>query len=191
MPTAIRSRPRSTVRVAVDEAADDVPDNEETVAEESLRRQETDPADYSENSDYEGESEGAPEKPPPAELPVSLSAHRKLAEDSPDDVIDLITIAGLAQWTDQVVRKAGREYVEALLEVSEMTGRVTGERKETLLAFVRLIAGNGNTQSLSPRELVASLAQLDVVLGITNSRDARLLPLLLQPEMEDPPSTQL
>ena len=190
MPKKAGSRPGLKVGAAKNEEAEDVSDDEETDSEDSLRPMETGAVDDSEDSDYESELERAPEKPRPARLPAPPPARRAPVEDPPDDVMDLVTIAGLAQWTDQIVRKAGREHAEALLEVSEMTGRITAERKETLLAFVRLIAGNEDAGSTSPRELVSSLAQLDVVLGVTNSRDARLIPLLLQPEMEDPPSTQ-
>ena len=58
-------------------------------------------------------------------------------------MLDLVTIAGLAQWTDRALRKGGEEYVEALLDVSEATGRLSNGLRETLFSFVRLL-GDGN-----------------------------------------------
>ena len=103
--------------------------------------------------------------------------------ESPE-VVDLITVAALAQWTDIVLRKGGKSYFEALLDISEMTGRVSSGMKETLLTFVRLQSDEFQGEGINTREMVALLAQLDGLLGISTSSDSRLLRFLFHDDLE-------
>ena len=100
------------------------------------------------------------------------------------EVVDLITVAALAQWTDIVLRKGGRAYLEALLDVSEMTGRVSKDMKETLLTFMRLQGDEVREGGINTREMVALLAQLDGLLGINTSSNSKLLPFLFHDKPE-------
>ena len=111
---------------------------------------------------------------------VTPSAKRK---DQPESM-DLITLSGLAQWTDRVLKKAGREYIEALLDISEVTGRLSVQRKETILTLVRLLEDRGSGNGLKAREMISMLAQLDGLLGNGTPADVRLLPLLLEDDPE-------
>ena len=100
-------------------------------------------------------------------------------------------MAGLALWTDRVLRRAGgREYVESLLEVSEITGRLTPKLKQVLLIFVRLLSREDSEVPITAREIVSPVAQLDAMLGMGSGDDTRLLTLLMQEELEGFPSTQ-
>ena len=104
-------------------------------------------------------------------------------QESPD-YTDLVMISGLAQWTDRVLRKGGREYLESLLDVTEMTGRTSSGLKEIVLAFVDLLDKKDSTTRISAKEMVSLLAQLDAIMGIRSSTDARLHALLLQEDLE-------
>ena len=104
-------------------------------------------------------------------------------QESPE-YTDLVMISGLAQWTDRVLRKGGREYLESLLDVTEMTGRTSSRLKEIVLAFVDLLDKKDSTTRISAKEMVSLLAQLDAIMGIHSSTDARLHALLLQEDLE-------
>ena len=101
-------------------------------------------------------------------------------QEEGSEVLDLVTLAGLAQWVERGLRKAGKEYIETLLEVSEITGRLTSERKRIILTFVRLLGDRESADGITATEMVSLLAQLDCLLGVGTSADTRLLPFLLQ-----------
>ena len=100
------------------------------------------------------------------------------------DVVDLVTIAGLAQWADRALRKAGREYVVDLVEVSEQTGRLGPGMKDTLLNLMKLLGDRDEGPTVSAKELVLMLAQLDSMSGTNPTEDHKLLTLLLQDDTE-------
>ena len=75
-------------------------------------------------------------------------------------------------------------YFEALLELSEITGRVSKDMKETLLTFMRLLSDEFKGGAIDTREMVALLAQLDGLLGINTSSDSKLLRFLFHDDLE-------
>jgi hypothetical protein len=92
-------------------------------------------------------------------------------------------------WTDRLLNKgAGLDYVDELLEISEMTGRLSPELRGVVTVLARLMGGHDTTARLTAREIVSPLAQLDALLGNEPSADNRLLSLLLQ-DPGDMPST--
>ena len=101
--------------------------------------------------------------------------------------IDLATIAGLARWTYQVVDKVGRDNLEPLMEVSEIRGRLPDEVKAIVLTLARLFGSAAHDNGLTSREILSSLVQLDLLSGYGTADDAKLLPLLMQAEVEDFP----
>lgn len=106
-------------------------------------------------------------------------------EEEQQSVMNLITIAGLAQWTHRVLNKVGRENLESILEVSELTGRIPKETKDVLIALVPLFEANESDEGeISAKEIVSLLAQLDGFLGHVSPADTRLFPFLLQDELE-------
>ncbi len=103
--------------------------------------------------------------------------------------LDLLTIAGLASWTDQVIRKVGREQLDALLRISEIRGHLSKETKETILSLALLLdGGREGYGGVTAKEMVALLAQLDAVQGNGTKDDANILPLLLYGNMGGLPS---
>ncbi len=106
-------------------------------------------------------------------------------EEEQQSVMNLVTIAGLAQWTHRVLNKVGRENLESILEVSELTGRIPKETKDVLIALVPLFeAKESDEDEVSAKEIVSLLAQLDGFLGHVSPADTRLFPFLLQDELE-------
>ena len=106
-------------------------------------------------------------------------------EEEQQSVMNLVTIAGLAQWTHRVLNKVGRENLESILEVSELTGRIPKETKDVLIALVPLFeAKESDEGEVSAKEIVSLLAQLDGFLGHVSPADTRLFPFLLQDELE-------
>lgn len=98
--------------------------------------------------------------------------------------IDLITIAGLAQWCDRALEKISKDNFEILINVAEMTGRVTKETRDIILALVPLFENPSFKEkeevSISAKDIVTLLAQLDGLLAGGPMTDSRLLPFLLQ-----------
>ena len=113
-------------------------------------------------------------------------------EDSPalklpklSDSMDLVTITGLLQWTSSALRKVGRDHLIFLLNLSEQTGRIPAHTREVLEAIVPLFEmANHRGESLSVKQVISMMAQLDGFLGNVSANDTRLLPFLLQDELE-------
>ena len=103
------------------------------------------------------------------------------------DTLDLATLAGLATWTDQVVAKLGRQNLDPLLELSELRGNLSKEVKEVILALARLFDGRRAEGELTAREMISLQAQLEALSGSGTPADARLLPFLIQGELEGLP----
>ncbi len=100
------------------------------------------------------------------------------------DALDLTTIAGLLQWSHSVLGKVGRDHLFSLLEVSEMTGRIPEHTKDVLMAAVPIFELENPAGNITVKSIVATLAQLDGFLGNISNQDTRLLPFLLQEEMD-------
>lgn len=103
---------------------------------------------------------------------------------SGDPTMDLITVAGLAQWAHGVLQRYGKEYLSAILEISQLTGRITKETQEIIMAITPLLESAATEKGISAKQIVSMLAQLDAFLGTVSASDSRLLPFLLQDEME-------
>ena len=106
-------------------------------------------------------------------------------QEEEQSVMNLVTIADLAQWTHRVLNKVGKENLESILEVSELTGRIPKETKDVLLALVPLFEAKETDEGeISAKEIVSLLAQLDGFLGHMSPADTKLFPFLLQDELE-------
>ena len=98
--------------------------------------------------------------------------------------MDLVTLAGLAQWMDYALRRVGQEHVGTLLEVSALTGRISDESKDILLAMVPLFADRDAENPITAKSLVGILGQLDALMGQADSNEIKLLSFLLQDDSE-------
>jgi hypothetical protein len=104
--------------------------------------------------------------------------------------IDLITIAGLAQWSDRALKKIGKENFETLMRVSELTGRISEETRNIILALVPLFEGKDDDEQISAKEIVSLLAQLDGLTAEGPMTDTRMVSFLLQDQMDFFPSVR-
>jgi len=99
--------------------------------------------------------------------------------------MDLVTVAGLLQWTSSALRKLGKEHLVFLLDLSERTGRVPEHTRKVLEAVIPLFEVNSTqAPALSVKQIVSMMAQLDGFLGNVSPADSRLLPFLLQDDLE-------
>ncbi len=145
---------------------------------------ETDEADEDEEPSLFSEASKEPES---TSQTASSKEEDVLApkQEEQQSVMNLVTIAGLAQWTHRVLNKVGRENLESILEVSELTGRIPKETKDVLIALVPLFeAKESDEDEVSAKEVVSLLAQLDGFLGHVSPADTKLFPFLLQDELE-------
>jgi len=111
-------------------------------------------------------------------------------EPQPKTRVDLATLASMVQWTHRVVQDTGAEYAATLFEISEMTGRLSSDLQQVLLAVVRLLNTEASGSTDSVARAVTLLAQLDGLMGNTTQDDARLLPFLLRGDLEVLPLIQ-
>ena len=111
-------------------------------------------------------------------------------EPQPRTRLDLATLASMVQWTHRVVQDTGAEYAATLFEISEMTGRLSSDLQQVLLAVVRLLNTEASGSTDSVARAVTLLAQLDGLMGNTTQDDARLLPFLLRGDLEVLPLIQ-
>ncbi len=103
--------------------------------------------------------------------------------------MDLVTIAGLATWTDQVVAGMGSEHVEPLLEIAELRGSLSGQVKQIVLTLARLFDGRPKDSGPTAKDTISMLAQLEALSADRGSADLKLLSLLVQGDLEGAPST--
>ena len=99
--------------------------------------------------------------------------------DGSSGKLDLATIAGLAQWVAEAVKRLGRERTEAILDISEMMGHITPELKDILVKFMNHIPGEYPAK-VTTQDYLTSLIELDSLLGKNNKSEAALLSILCQ-----------
>ena len=122
------------------------------------------------------------------------SRSRQAAETAAPEIMekvqemDLVTLAGLAQWAERALNRVGIEHVKALLEVSEMTGRIPKDLKDALILLLPLLDDRDAGHRITAKEIVSLMAQLGGFLGSATMSDLRLLPFLLQDDSEVFPS---
>ena len=131
-------------------------------------------------------AERAPEEPS-ADFPLKPAT----ASNGRADVVDLVTLAELAEWVGHTIANSGREYVETLLDLAVKTGRLSASVDEILRGLIRLLSDRDSSVRVSAKEMMLQLAQLDALLGVHDSTITRLLPLLLRDNQEEMPSVRL
>lgn len=98
--------------------------------------------------------------------------------------VDLVTTAGLIQWSYSILEKVGTDNLFSILEVSALTGRIPQETRDILLSVIPIFEMAGKAENVTVKEIIATLAELDGFLGNISPEDTRLLPFLLQEEMD-------
>ena len=112
---------------------------------------------------------------------IETEAHFKFKEatDGTDGKIDLATIAGLGQWVAEAVKRLGREKTETILDISEMMGHLAPELKNILAQFINPTTDEYSGK-VTTRDYLASLIELDRLLGKENKSEVALLYILCQ-----------
>jgi len=162
-------------------------------------REERPETEQTPRDDPEGEAAGeAPEEETAASQtansnrPQRLDAVPNAVPDAESEVgeVDLVTIAGLAQWTERVVARVGKHNLERLLDLAEIRGRLPSQRRRVLRALAQLFDSNGRGEAASAKDVLSWIAQLEALSNDATSSDSLLLRLLLQDGTGEPPSTQ-
>jgi hypothetical protein len=99
--------------------------------------------------------------------------------DGPGGKVDLATIARLSQWVAEAVKQLGSERTEAILDISEMMGHMAPELKAILVKFISPTPG-GYSGRVTTRDYLASLIELEGLLGKDNKSEVALLYILCQ-----------
>jgi hypothetical protein len=100
--------------------------------------------------------------------------------DQKNSKLDLVTMAGLAGWVEQSTNKIGRERTVAVLEMSELMGRVSSDLKPVLIKLITLAPVSALEHSGRTRDYVHSLAKINSLLGSDNREATALLLLSLE-----------
>ncbi|MGA2367361.1 MAG: hypothetical protein ABSF74_02155 [Dehalococcoidia bacterium] len=92
---------------------------------------------------------------------------------------DLVVIAGMTQWIDQACGKLGKDRTEALVEMSSAMGRIPTNIKDVLIRMVHISRYESTSkQSPTATDYLATLAQLESLMGGSEEHDSALLSML-------------
>jgi len=114
--------------------------------------------------------------------PLAQSKAR-INKNTSGEKIDLTTIAGLTQWVGDSVKKLGREKTEAILDISEMVGHVPPDLKKILVRFINRTPDESDGNPTT-RDYIATLIQLESLLGMNSKSDELALLSILSQEVE-------
>jgi hypothetical protein len=98
------------------------------------------------------------------------------ADDSGRDM-GLVTIAGLACWADESVRRLGRQRTETILDLSQMIGFLGPDLKEILVKLVKVEADD-QACGITARDYFDSLMKITTLLGKDNQTEETMLSIL-------------
>lgn len=112
----------------------------------------------------------------PAEDFPSLDKRESRRNNSP---IDLTTIAGLAQWASNSIRRVGKERVVAIVEVYQKSGLISPSIAEILLKLINLAEEEKLEKKVTMKDCIAVFVQLDSVLGRGYKPESAVLSILL------------
>jgi hypothetical protein len=93
--------------------------------------------------------------------------------------VPLFTIAALTQWASKATRRIGQERVEAILDVYQMTGRLSAQLKQVALRLTCLGEGGEPESQVTTKDCIAVLVELDGLLGQDARPESALVSILL------------
>jgi hypothetical protein len=123
------------------------------------------------------------------EAPATIAADKNTAKDKQSRSvlpttqpanpvqIDLVTIAGLAQWAEKSTSRLGIARTETILDFSELMG-VLPEGLRTILTKLINVETNANPDSSYSRSYLDSLIEITSLLGKDNLTEKTMLELL-------------
>ena len=97
-----------------------------------------------------------------------------------DGEVHLFTIAALTQWASNATKRIGRERVEAILDVYQMTGRLSGHLKEIALRLTCLGEKGEPERQVTTKDCIVLLIELDSLLGHNARPESALVSILLR-----------
>jgi len=106
-------------------------------------------------------------------------SRRKADGDGDSRRIDLATLATLGNWADRSARRIGRERVEAILDVYQVTGYLPQNLKEVLLRLLALDNAPVNEEEISLRDCITVLLELNGIVIGHSKTEAAMLSLLV------------
>ena len=92
--------------------------------------------------------------------------------------LDLVTIVGLAQWVEEGMAMIGREKLEALVEVCQMSGRLRPELRDAIMRLARSYPAENAGGQATGRDYLAILVKLENLLGNSTQGETALLSIL-------------
>ena len=121
----------------------------------------------------------APVEVKPMPLPELAPAPQQPGQHRGGPAVDLslVTIAGLATWADDCVRRLGCQRTETLLDVAEMLGLLSPDLKGIVTKLI-LVEGDGHTAVLPARDYLNALVRITSLLGRDNQQEEALLAVI-------------
>lgn len=82
------------------------------------------------------------------------------------EIVDTITLAQLVQWADTTLNLVGMEKLNQVVELYELTGRISKEMKDTIFKIVELpdIALTPEKEHVETKHCIIALCELDRIL---------------------------
>lgn len=137
-----------------------------------------DPPEDAWEESVESAAKPAEEQTSPADAPA-IGPPASVAVDASLAKMDLVTLVGVVRWVDQAVQRLGQRRVDALLDVWQMTGRISGPTKEMIQRLCALTHEDPD-ERVPLRDLVAMMIQMEAVLDVEGSSNSRLLAMLFE-----------
>jgi hypothetical protein len=91
--------------------------------------------------------------------------------------LNLVTIAGLARWADESLKRLGRAKTETILDISEMMGFLPSDLKQVLVKLVNTET-DGHHDTSQARDFLDSLIDITALLGRNNEMETALLSII-------------
>ena len=79
--------------------------------------------------------------------------------------LDMPTIAMLARWANNGIRKAGRKRMETILEMYQMTGNLSPQTRNVIIRLMRLADAPEPTGDVPMTATIPIMMQLNTILG--------------------------
>jgi archaellum component FlaD/FlaE len=104
---------------------------------------------------------------------------------SQSDGASLSLIAGLTGWVDRTTQRIGKRRAEALIEGLEALGYLSATTKDFLLKFISFCDAKEPEQAVTAKDYLAALAQLEGLLGESNTSQMALISMLTSNGRDD------
>jgi hypothetical protein len=97
----------------------------------------------------------------------------------PNGGMDLTTIAMLARWVSNGIRRVGRKRMQSIVEMYQMTGNLSPKAREVIVRLVRMSDSEDPKEAVPMTACIPVLMQLNTILGGRQQRGGGLDPALL------------